>query len=150
MPSRPDWKTRTWVIIGISVIALLFASAYVYDYSTQYGTAFTKTYNYTIYFEMPPSRLAGMNGSYYSASKQLTISVPAGSLVSIKIVNAENSSEIFGLAVSYYADNGILPLSPGHSSTLSFFANLKGYFKIYCNVLNSLNPQMQNSYLVVN
>jgi FtsP/CotA-like multicopper oxidase with cupredoxin domain len=91
----------------------------------------------------------GMNGSAYHKLTEPwpVMKVCLGQTVTIHVMNV-NSSEVHGFAIDHYFDSGVA-LSPGDSYTLTFVARASGYFRVYCNVLCLIHPEMINGELLV-
>jgi heme/copper-type cytochrome/quinol oxidase subunit 2 len=73
--------------------------------------------------------------------------VHEGESVKIIIKNTDYA-EPHGFSISHYAEAGVTIL-PGQSVTLTFFADARGDFRIYCNVICAIHPFMQSGLLVV-
>jgi len=98
----------------------------------------------------PRSPFAGLNGSYYVPTNETwpTLNVQLGQTVSIHVINCA-SSEAHGFAITYYDDNSIIAVQPGHSYDVTFTASRAGTFRIYCDIFCAIHPFMQNGALVV-
>jgi hypothetical protein len=73
--------------------------------------------------------------------------VHAGQFVHITVKNID-SVEPHGFAVAHYNEGGITVI-PGGVDTITFYANEKGDFQIFCNVLCAIHPFMLSGVLVV-
>lgn len=98
----------------------------------------------------PPSPYAGFNGSYYAGTSAQwpTVYVHQGQVVSIRVINC-TSGEAHGFAISFYQDNSIISIQPGHSYDVTFTATKTGTFRIYCDIFCAIHPFMQNGALIV-
>jgi heme/copper-type cytochrome/quinol oxidase subunit 2 len=98
----------------------------------------------------PPSPYAGFNGSYYvpTTDQWPTMKVHQGQTVSIHVINCA-SGEAHGFAVSFYDENSIVSIQPGHSYDVTFTATRTGTFRVYCDIFCAIHPFMQNGALVV-
>ena len=103
-----------------------------------------------------PSPYAGLNGSAYvpTTTQWPTMDVKVGQVVSIHVINCA-SSEPHGFQISYYDDieqNGhsnLVTIPAGQSYDVTFTATKAGTFRVYCGILCSIHPLMQNGALVV-
>lgn len=103
-----------------------------------------------------PGPYAGLNGSAYvpTTTQWPTMDVKVGQVVSIHVINCA-SSEPHGFQVSYYDDiqqNGhinLITIPAGQSYDVTFTATKAGTFRVYCGILCSIHPLMQNGALVV-
>ncbi len=96
----------------------------------------------------PGSPYEGMNGSAYHLDVPWpVIKVHQGQKVTITVMNCA-SSEPHGFAIAHYLDSGVA-LPTGSSYTLTFTANEKGTFRMYCSIFCSIHPLMQNGALIV-
>ena len=68
--------------------------------------------------------------------------------MSIHVINCQ-SHEPHGFAITYYDDNSIVAIQPGHSYDVTFIASKAGTFRIYCDIFCGIHPFMQNGELVV-
>lgn len=75
------------------------------------------------------------------------ITVSQGETVRIYVCNMDMASS-HGFAIDGYFDSGIV-LSPGQSYALSFVADKKGSFTIYCNVFCPVHWAMIRGMLLV-
>ena len=93
---------------------------------------------------------AGMNGSaYVSTSTQWpTMYVKQGQTVSIHVINCA-SSEPHGFQISYYDEKSLNTVPIGQSYDVTFVASKTGDFRVFCGILCSIHPLMQNGALVV-
>jgi nitrous oxide reductase len=73
--------------------------------------------------------------------------VHLGEAVKITIVN-EDTVEPHGFAITHYDEAGVT-LLPGRSTTITFFADTPGDFKIFCNVICAVHIFMQSGLLIV-
>ena len=91
----------------------------------------------------------GFNGSAYHLTVQWPVMhVHLGQQVVITVMNCA-SSEPHGFAITHYLDSGI-ELGVGKVYVLNFTANEKGSFRVYCSILCTVHPYMQNGALIVN
>lgn len=103
-----------------------------------------------------PSPYAGLNGSAYvpTTTQWPTLNVKVGQVVSIHVINCA-TSEPHGFQISYYDDiqqNGhtnLITIPAGQSYDVTFTATKAGTFRVYCGILCSIHPLMQNGALVV-
>jgi plastocyanin len=98
----------------------------------------------------PSSPFAGFNGSYYvgTSVQWPTMNVHVGQTVSIHVINCQ-SHEPHGFAISYYDDNSLVSIQPGHSYDVTFVATKAGTFRVYCDINCAIHAFMQNGALVV-
>jgi hypothetical protein len=96
----------------------------------------------------PGSPFEGINGSaYHIGVPWPIINVYQNQTVVIRVFNCA-SSEPHGFAITHYFDAGVT-LPTGDSYTLTFFANQKGTFTMYCNTFCAIHPYMQDGQLIV-
>ncbi|MDG6989972.1 MAG: hypothetical protein JRM99_00960 [Nitrososphaerota archaeon] len=103
-----------------------------------------------------PSPYAGLNGSAYvpTTTAWPTLNVKVGQVVSIHVINCA-TSEPHGFQISYYDDiqqnghNNLIAIPVGQSYDVTFTATKAGTYRIYCSILCSIHPLMQNGALVV-
>ena len=103
-----------------------------------------------------PGPYAGINGSAYvpTTTEWPIMNVKVGQLVSIHVINCA-SSEPHGFQISYYDDieqngrNTLVTIPAGQSYDVTFTATEAGTFRVYCGILCSIHPLMQNGALVV-
>ncbi len=88
-----------------------------------------------------------MNGSYYHKPPWPVIQVGQGERVVIDVVN-QASSEAHGFAIAHYFPAGAT-IHPGQSYTVTFIADTKGNFTIFCNIFCSIHPYMEDGLLSV-
>jgi plastocyanin len=115
-----------------------------------YGGSGNHTY-FLVVAADPPSPFAGFNGSYYAGnlSEEWPIMhVRLGDTVSIHVVNCQ-SHEPHGFAITFYDDNSIVAIQPGHSYDVTFTATKAGTFRVYCSIFCAIHAFMQNGALVV-
>ena len=106
------------------------------------------TATFTIIESDPGNNYEGMNGSAFHVSTQWpVIQVYQGQKVIINIFNCA-SSESHGFAITTYFNSGVT-VRPGQSYTLTFVANQKGSFRMYCSIFCAIHPLMQNGVLIV-
>ncbi|MHB8565478.1 MAG: cupredoxin domain-containing protein [Nitrososphaerales archaeon] len=106
------------------------------------------TVNILIVESDPGTIYEGLNGSAYHISVPWpVIQVHEGQKVVINVINCA-SSEPHGFAVAHYFDSGF-SLQSGHSYALTFVANEKGTFRIFCSIFCAIHPLMQNGALIV-
>jgi len=106
------------------------------------------TATFTIIESDPGNNYEGMNGSAFHVSTPWpVIQVYQGQKVVIQIFNCA-SSESHGFAVSAYFNSGVT-VRPDQSYTLTFVANQKGTFRMYCSIFCAIHPYMQNGELIV-
>jgi heme/copper-type cytochrome/quinol oxidase subunit 2 len=125
------------------LVALGYAG--VFNFSTFNGT----TVHFTI-IEDTTGPMKGMNGSaYYPFSTNWPVfNVTQGERVIIHIIN-NATSEPHGFAIVHYFSAGVA-VGPGQSYNVEFIANDVGSFRVYCNIVCSIHPFMQNGLLIVN
>lgn len=112
------------------------------------STSPSATVTFTIIESDPGNNYEGMNGSAYHLSVQWPIiTVHQGQRVVIHIYNCA-SSESHGFAITNYFNAGVT-VRPGQSYTLTFVANQKGSFRMFCSIFCSIHPLMQNGAFVV-
>ncbi len=75
------------------------------------------------------------------------ISVKNGTLVTIVFCNTDSQSH--SLQVGHYYDSELNAVAPGHVDTISFVANEKGVFQIYCQIFCTIHWAMQSGVLTV-
>jgi FtsP/CotA-like multicopper oxidase with cupredoxin domain len=138
------------IIVSIALIAagLIFVSLYA-GYFKSPSQSNVRVDHITIVEQDPPGPLAGMNGSYYkSPSIQWpVIRVHQGDTVIITIIN-NGSYEPHGFAIDHYYGGGV-STAPGQSNVIKFVASEVGTFRMYCDILCSIHPLMQNGAFIV-
>lgn len=167
-------ERRTWIIVlAIVAVALILLAGYA-DYAGFFKTPSTTTTRLdcsSLQNLKPPahenatapstgtvtfliveadigSPMEGINGSAYHLTEAWPVMiVHQGQKVVINVINCA-SSEPHGFAISNYFDAGI-GLQAGQSHTLTFTANQKGSFRVFCNIFCSIHPLMQNGLLIV-
>jgi FtsP/CotA-like multicopper oxidase with cupredoxin domain len=103
-----------------------------------------------------PDPYAGLNGSAYvpPTTQWPVMKVRLGQVVSIHVINCA-TSESHGFQISYYDDiqqnghNNLVAVPPGQSYDVTFTATKAGTFRVYCGILCSIHPLMQNGELIV-
>ena len=75
------------------------------------------------------------------------INVSQNQTVVIHIFNCA-SSEPHGFAITHYFNSGVT-LPPGQSYTLTFEADQKGTFDMYCDTFCAIHAYMQNGRVIV-
>ena len=63
-------------------------------------------------------------------------------------VKNDDPVEPHGFTVTHYFDSGVT-LRPGETYTLTFLADQKGTFRVYCNIFCTVHVYMQNGRLTV-
>jgi len=101
----------------------------------------------------PGSPYEGINGSAIQESQNLSkpwpvMHVRLGQVVSIHVINCA-SSESHGFAIDHYDDKTINAVPPGKSYDVTFTANEKGTFRVYCDIFCAIHVFMQNGELIV-
>ncbi|HYC11333.1 MAG TPA: hypothetical protein VEC02_01550 [Nitrososphaerales archaeon] len=101
----------------------------------------------------PGSPYEGINGSAIQESQNLSkpwpiMHVKLGQVVSIHVINCA-SSESHGFAIDHYDDKTINAIPPGKSYDVTFTANERGTFRIYCDIFCAIHVFMQNGELIV-
>ncbi len=112
------------------------------------SSANASTVNILIIESDPGTIYEGINGSAYHISIPWpVIIVHQGQKIVIHVINCA-SSEPHGFAIAHYFDSGV-SLASGQSYTLTFTADQKGTFRVFCSIFCAIHPQMQNGELVV-
>jgi heme/copper-type cytochrome/quinol oxidase subunit 2 len=75
------------------------------------------------------------------------INVNKGANVTITVCNTDTQDH--GFQVRYYYDSKIVGVAPGQSLTISFIADQKGSYAIYCGIFCTVHVYMQSGKLVV-
>ncbi len=75
------------------------------------------------------------------------MTVHQGQTVTIHVRN-EDPVEPHGFTVTHYLDSGVT-LRPGETYTLTFLADQKGTFRVYCDIFCTIHVYMQNGQLKV-
>ncbi|HZW85709.1 MAG TPA: cupredoxin domain-containing protein [Nitrososphaerales archaeon] len=75
------------------------------------------------------------------------IQVSNGTMVQITVYNQDTQAH--GFQITHYYDSSIETVSPGQKITVTFIANQKGTFKIYCSIFCTIHAFMQSGELVV-
>lgn len=160
------------VIIAIVIIGVGVAAFFLYEsYGVQPGTSTTISCNnipkapssssgdanatqegpvahFLIIDADPGSNFEGMNGSAYHLSVPWPVmAVRQNQTVVIQVLNCA-SSEPHGFAISHYLNGGVT-LRQGESTTVTFVANQKGTFRVYCSIFCVIHQDMQNGELIV-
>jgi hypothetical protein len=81
------------------------------------------------------------------ASPWPVITVKEGSTVNLTICNSDNQAH--GFNINYYYDSVIKSIAPGQVVHLSFVADQKGIFQIYCAIFCPVHVFMQSGEIVV-
>jgi len=76
------------------------------------------------------------------------IDVNRGANVTITVCNTD-TQQAHGFQIRYYYDSKIVSVAPGQSLTVSFIADQKGSFAIYCGIFCTVHIFMQSGKLVV-
>jgi FtsP/CotA-like multicopper oxidase with cupredoxin domain len=137
------------VVVVIGSVGILFSQG-ILKAPTQSSTG--KTVYFTIVESDPPSKLAGMNGSYYkspSGPQWPVMNVTLGDTVVITVMNLNSSYEPHGFAIDHYLNAPGYTMDPGQVRVLTFVANVAGSFRVYCSIECSIHPTMQNGVLYV-
>lgn len=168
-----SFKSRYFVpvIIAIIVIGVALTAFFIYQsYGAQPGTSTAITCNnipkapsssevanatldgQTAHFLIidadPGSNFEGMNGSAYHLSVPWPVmAVRQNQTVVIQVLNCA-SSEPHGFAISHYLNAGVT-LHEGESTTVTFVANQRGIFRVYCSIFCVIHQDMQNGELIV-
>ena len=98
----------------------------------------------------PGSPYEGMNGSAYQtiSTHWPVMHVRLGQTVSFHVINCA-TSESHGFQIENYDQKTIITVQPGQSYNVTFTADQKGTFKVYCDVFCLIHPLMQNGELIV-
>ena len=118
------------------------------------GYGGTGSHAYFLIVEADPgSPYEGINGSAIQESQNLSKPWPVmhvlqGQTVSIHVINCA-SSESHGFAIDHYDDKTINAIQPGRSYDVTFVANQRGTFRVYCDIFCAIHVFMQNGELVV-
>jgi nitrous oxide reductase len=75
------------------------------------------------------------------------INVTQGQTVNITVCNTDFQAH--GFQVTHYYDNSIVAIVPGQVIQVSFVANVKGEFRIYCEIFCTIHWAMQSGELIV-
>jgi FtsP/CotA-like multicopper oxidase with cupredoxin domain len=134
------------ICVAVAASGVLVAVGYAgfFNNSTFTGT----TVHFTI-VEASTGPLKGMNGSAYypTTTPWPLLEVNQGVRVIIHVMN-NSTSEPHGFAINHYFPSGV-SVSAQQSYNVVFIANEVGNFTIYCNIVCSIHPFMQNGRLVV-
>ena len=75
------------------------------------------------------------------------ITVQQGTTVNITVCDTDFQAH--GFQVTHYYDNSIVTIVPGQVIHVSFLANEKGDFRIYCEIFCTIHWAMQSGELIV-
>lgn len=142
-------KSKSAIVFSTIAVALAIAGiTFAYSHESIFNASSFQgnTVSFVI-VESSSGPLEGMNGSYYHAAPWPLIHVSQGDKVVIHVMN-EASSEPHGFAINRYFPQGAT-IQAGHSYTVSFIANEKGNFTMYCDIFCSVHVFMQNGLLSV-
>jgi hypothetical protein len=139
-------KIAILVCIAVAVSGGLVTLGYAgfFNASTFTGT----TVHFTV-IEASSGPMKGMNGSaYFSLSTPWPVlQVKQGERVMIHVFN-NSTSENHGFAITHYFTAGV-SVGPQRSYDVIFIANDVGNFTVFCNIVCSIHPFMQNGRLIV-
>jgi heme/copper-type cytochrome/quinol oxidase subunit 2 len=91
---------------------------------------------------------AGFNGSMFHSGSWPVMNVTLGQNVWIHVVS-NDTIQSHGFAIVTYFNRG-LTLGPGACNDVTFTANQLGSFRVYCYVVCTVHPSMQNGEVNVN
>jgi len=135
---------RNLVLSIVAIAALIAAATYLALNPSADGARSTTKSQAT--FTLVVSR-TGYNGSVNMGSPWPVMTVPQGQTVTIHVKN-DDPVEPHGFTVTHYLDSGVT-LRPGETYTLTFLADQKGTFRVYCNIFCTIHVYMQNGRLTV-
>ena len=134
---------RNLVLSIVAIAALIAAATFLALNPSANGTGTTKS---QVTFTLIASR-TGYNGSVNMGSPWPVMTVRQGQTVTIQVKN-DDPVEPHGFTVTHYLDSGVT-LRPGETYTLTFLADQKGTFRVYCNIFCTIHVYMQNGELTV-
>jgi heme/copper-type cytochrome/quinol oxidase subunit 2 len=75
------------------------------------------------------------------------IQVSKGTMVNITVTNTDHQTH--GFQITHYYDSSIFSVAPGQTIHVTFVADQKGTFKIYCSIFCTVHWAMQSGELIV-
>ena len=135
---------RNLVLSVLAIAGLIAAAVFLALNPSANGAGSTAKSQVT--FTLIASR-TGYNGSVNMGTPWPLMTVHQGQTVTIHVKN-EDPVEPHGFTVSHYLDSGVT-LRPGETYTLTFLADQKGTFRVYCNIFCTIHVYMQNGQLTV-
>jgi FtsP/CotA-like multicopper oxidase with cupredoxin domain len=135
---------RNFVLSIVAIAALIAAAVFLALNPSANSVASTAKSQVT--FTIIASRM-GYNGSVNMGTPWPVMTVHQGQSVTIHVKN-EDPVEPHGFTVTHYLDSGAT-LRPGETYTLTFLADQKGTFRVYCDIFCTIHVYMQNGRLTV-
>ena len=135
---------RNLALSIVAIAALIAAATFLALNPSADGARSTAKSQVT--FTLVASR-TGYNGSVNMESPWPLMTVRQGQTVTIQVKN-DDPVEPHGFTVTHYLDSGVT-LRPGETYTLTFLADKKGTFRVYCHIFCTIHVYMQNGQLKV-
>lgn len=134
---------RNLVLSIVAIAALIAAATFLALNPSANGAGSTKS---QVAFTLIASR-TGYNGSVNMGTPWPVMTVHQGQTVTVHVKN-EDPVEPHGFTVTHYFDSGVT-LRPGETYTITFVADQKGTFRVYCDIFCTIHVYMQNGQLTV-
>ncbi len=133
------------VVISIVAVAALIAAATFLALNPSANGAGSATRS-EVKFTIIASP-TGFNRSTSVGAPWPQMTVHQGQTVTIQVEN-KDPVEPHGFTVAHYFDSGVT-LRPGQTYTLTFLADQRGTFRVYCNIFCTVHIYMQSGQLTV-
>lgn len=159
-PLAKFFRTRHWRSILAILIIIVATTGFLTAAYTFHWFGLGTTSCWSRPTNVPPSSAyfvvvmaskgmsSGFNGSRFHSGPWPIMNVTKGQSVWIHIVS-NDTIQSHGFAIVTYFTRG-LTLGPGECNDVTFTANQLGSFRVYCYVICTVHPSMQNGEVNVN